>query len=524
MPKLLTNKSINKVNLFSALFSGLLLLIFIIIIFYNSYVQYEEDIKQIETDYIISQKKFIEQETKRALRYIEYRYETNKDKSIDQLQKEITEVIEQMRNVNDGTGYVFIYTFDGINIADPILKQNSGKNLIDFTDPNGKKVIYELIQISQNPAGGFVEYVWNKPTTNKLAPKISYAISFKPWKWMIGSGVYLDNVQQILKKKKKEYREKIVKYVLQIMFLLTILYVLGILIYRYLMSIVQDDIERIKDATENLTFVDTDEVSFKEFKNVGFHLNEMTRNLQDLNRNLEVKVIDRTKKLEEAKEYALNLVAQQDRFIKDAIHEINTPLGIIIANIDLFEMKYGKNKYLSKIEAGSKIIHNIYNDLEYMIKKDRIEYKKKYINVSNFLQERIEFFETVADGNGLRFDIDIAQNCIININDILLQRILDNTISNAIKYSLFDKAILVELKKEKNYAIIKITNSSETIKNPDKLFGRFYRENDSRGGFGIGLNIIKEICDHNQIEVKVSSNNQLTTFSYNFKLQNEKGV
>lgn len=520
MSKLLTNKSINKVNLFSALFGGFLLLTFMMVIFYNSYTQYIIDMKQIETEYIISQKKFVEKETKRALRYIKYRYETNKSLSEEALKKQIVEVIEQMRNVMDGTGYIFIYTFEGINIADPILKQNAGKNLLDFTDPNGTKVIYDLIQVSKEKNGGFVQYVWNKPTTNTLAPKVSYAIAFEPWKWMIGSGVYLDNVKQKLQKRQNEYTKRIVQYFVQIIVLMVSLYLIGIMVYRYLMNIVQEDIEQIKDASDKLTLVDIDKVSFKEFKEVGFHLNEMTNALTDLNKNLELKVDDRTQKLREAKEYALNLVAQQDRFIKDAIHEINTPLGIIIANIDLFNIKYGKNKYLSKIEAGSKIIHNIYNDLEYMIKKDRIKYKAQRINFSSFLKERIEFFDAIAKGNGLGFDMYIEDDIYIDFNDIKLQRLVDNTISNAIKYSLFEKNINISLEKKEDSIVFKVINSSDEIQNPHKLFSRYYRENDSRGGFGIGLNIIQDICTKKNIEIKVLSKNHLTTFSYTFKINN----
>jgi signal transduction histidine kinase len=506
------------VNLFTGLFSGFLLLIFILIIFYNSYLQYQYDIKQIETDYIISQKKFVEQETKRVLQYIKYRYEHNNDLSKEDLQKEIVEVIEETRNVADGTGYVFIYTFDGINIADPILKKNAGKNLINFTDKNGKRVIYELIQASKEKNGGFVKYVWNKPTTNTLSPKISYAISFEPWQWMIGSGVYLDNVELKLNQKKQEYFSRVGYYIIQIIVIITILYTLGILIYRYLMIIIQHDIQQIKNASENLTLIDKNEVAFKEFKVVACHLNDMTTSLTDLNKNLEQKVKIRTKELQDAKEYAMNLVENQDRFIKDAIHEINTPLGIIIANVDLFIMKYGKNRYLSKIEAGSKIIHNIYNDLEYMIKKDRIEYKPKKINFSSFLMERCDFFDEIAQGNGLCFEISIEQNIMIYFNETHLQRLIDNSISNAIKYSLPDKKIKIVLHKRDNNVELIISNYSKTIKNPEKLFGRYYRENDVRGGFGIGLNIIKEICDKNDVDVEVKSKQQLTTFRYNFKI------
>ena len=265
------------------------------------------------------------------------------------------------------------------------------------------------------------------------------------------------------------------------------------------MMIIQDDLKVIADCSENLSRIDMDKLSFKEFKKVAFHINLMNERLQDLNKNLENKVQIRTMELEKSERYSRNLVKQQDKFVKDAIHEINTPLSIIIANIDLFKLKSGENKYLSKIEAGAKIIHNIYNDLEYMIKKDRIEYKPSRMDISAFINERLEFFNEIAVGNSLRFESYIEKGHFIDFNEIYLQRICDNTLSNAIKYSYRDSVVNVKLYKKNSKILLEIINNGETIKNPDKLFDRFYRENEIRGGFGIGLSIIKEICDKNGV-------------------------
>ena len=95
------------------------------------------------------------------------------------LKKQILHSIEQLYGRQDGTGYIFIYDFDGVVISDPIQRQNIGKNLYDIEDPNGIKVIKDLIDVSRNPGGGFVEYSWLKPTTGELSPKVSYAESFE---------------------------------------------------------------------------------------------------------------------------------------------------------------------------------------------------------------------------------------------------------------------------------------------------------------------------------------------------------
>lgn len=516
MLRSLKNQSLRKINFFGLFFTIFLSLIFIAFIAFVSYKQYLEDIKQLEIDYISSQKNFIKQETKRALKYIDYKYQKDKHKKIDVLQNEISEVIENMRNEGDGTGYIFIYTFDGINIADPILKENSGKNLLNFRDLNGKKVISELIRVSKKPHGGYVDYVWNKPTTNRPSPKISYAISYPPLGLMIGSGVYLDDINNIIKIKKDEYLKQLFHYFSLTFGLIFILFLFGIFLYRYFMNVIEKDISIIQTSSEELSLVNLNSITFKEFENVANHINIMNESLSDLNKNLELKVQERTSELLKAKEYALDIVDKQDKFIKDAIHEINTPLGIIIINIDLYNLKYGKNKYLGKIEAGAKIIYNIYNDLEYMVKKDRIEYPKQEINLTNFIKERVEFFDEIARGNHLMFDLSIEKGINILFNKIHLQRVLDNTLSNSIKYSFERHNIVVKLYKESKFKILEITNSGKCIEHPEKLFDRYYRENESRGGFGIGLSIIKEICDKNDIDIQVVSQDDLVTFRYYF--------
>ena len=59
-------------------------------------------------------------------------------------------------------------------------------------------------------------------------------------------------------------------------------------------------------------------------------------------------------------------------------------------------------------------------------------------------------------------------------------------------------------------------NRGEKIKAPKQLFDRYYREDEARGGFGLGLNIVKEICDANDVMIEVDSNESKTCFRYCF--------
>ena len=536
MKKLFQKQSINQASGLSVLLVALLTVLVLVFSIYNLNKEHEQEIKRIEKQYIQKQKELIKQETKRALNYIAYKHKKDvSNKPLEELQSEIVDAIEQMRDERDGTGYIFIYTFDGINIADPILKENAGKNMLHMKDPNGKEVIYELIEASKKDDGGFVQYVWNKPVINKLAPKISYAASYKPWRWMIGTGIYLDDMKAAIEKKKFDHKRKVSKFIIGILTLATALFFMGMVIYKYFAYTVSDDISYIEKALKTVSSdyqkLDINEIRYEEYQKIAQHINSMAEeikiqkeSLEDLNANLAQKVEEKTKKLKTAKEFAESMVKAQDKFIKNATHEINTPLSIIMTNLDLYNMNNPKNRYLSKIEAGIKIIHNIYNDLSYITKKDRIEYKKGVIDFSTFLQERIDFFNEVAVGNHLELHSDIEPELRIWFNEVELQRVCDNNISNAIKYSSSNQTVFIKLFRDKDMIEFKVTSFGDEIKEPDRLFKRFYREDSARGGFGIGLNIVKEICDKNEVIVKVESKDHQNSFIYYFKEYHEDTV
>ncbi|MEM8750367.1 MAG: cache domain-containing protein [Pseudomonadota bacterium] len=91
-------------------------------------------------------------------------------------------------------GYFFVYSSDGTNIVHPRLPHLVGKNWWDLQDPNGDYVIRNLIEVAKQ-GGGFHQYVWNKPSTGALASKISHAVYLEKWDWMVGTGLYVDDLQ-----------------------------------------------------------------------------------------------------------------------------------------------------------------------------------------------------------------------------------------------------------------------------------------------------------------------------------------
>ena len=206
-----------------------------------------------------------------------------------------------------------------------------------------------------------------------------------------------------------------------------------------------------------------------------------------------------------------------DNFIKDSMHEINTPLSIINVNIDLYNRKNPTNKYMQRMKAATKVLSNIYNDMDYLIKHDRLKFEKEPINMTIFLTNRIEYFSEVARMKNLVIKSNILDRVVINMNPQQLQRVIDNNISNAIKYSFEDNIIEIDLYKEDDRYCMSFKDYGVGIDDVEKIFSRYYREDTKKGGFGIGLNIVRSIIVEAGIEVKIISElKKGTTFIYKF--------
>lgn len=204
-----------------------------------------------------------------------------------------------------------------------------------------------------------------------------------------------------------------------------------------------------------------------------------------------------------------------DGFIKDSMHEINTPLSIINVNIDLFNRKNPENKYLRRIKAATKTLSNIYNDMDYLIREEKKAFETEPIQLDEYLRERVEYFYEVAAMKNIYIDLQIKCHRIMTCSGIKLQRIIDNTLSNAIKYSHENTRITVILEEDAEGCLLSFTDQGVGIAEPKMIFERYYREKSEKGGFGIGLNIVKKIIDEAGIELKVTSKiGEGSCFSY----------
>lgn len=240
--------------------------------------------------------------------------------------------------------------------------------------------------------------------------------------------------------------------------------------------------------------------------------------LQKIEYDLELKKSQQL--LKDSKEYALKLLEEQDQFLKNAIHEIHTPLAVIITNIDLLRMNGIDNEFLNSIEAGSRIIQNSYEDMTYLMKRDRVSEQMSAIDVVEFIHERVRYFTCIAEVNELTLSVRVGQPNLpwINFNELKLSRLIDNTLSNAIKYSYRPGEINVTVGSRKGELFFEIRNHGPLIKDKQKIFQRFHRESDHKGGYGLGLSIVAQICEEENVAIEISSTAKLgTSFRYIFE-------
>ncbi len=195
-----------------------------------------------------------------------------------------------------------------------------------------------------------------------------------------------------------------------------------------------------------------------------------------------------------------------EEFVKDILHDINTPLSSLIVNFKLFKKEIGENRKIERIESSISTILSLQNNLKSFLDNSLLQ--KEQFELFAIVDEKIKYFKTLYPD--MEFETQ-RERILIFTNKDALSRILDNLISNACKYSKKDATITIKMDKK----ILYIKDNGYGIKNVKKVFDRFYKE--SERGVGIGMHIVKKLCDELKIDIVVKSKLEVgTTVTLNF--------
>jgi methyl-accepting chemotaxis protein len=118
--------------------------------------------------------------------------EQDEDLSLEEKQQKAAEMIKALRYGPENKDYFWINDMHPTMVMHPYKPKLDGQDLSEFEDPNGKKLFVEFVKVCLEKGEGFVDYYWPKYGADKPQPKLSFVKLFKPWNWIIGSGVYME--------------------------------------------------------------------------------------------------------------------------------------------------------------------------------------------------------------------------------------------------------------------------------------------------------------------------------------------
>lgn len=197
-------------------------------------------------------------------------------------------------------------------------------------------------------------------------------------------------------------------------------------------------------------------------------------------------------------------ITMLNSFIKDFTHEINTPLSVILLSIEQLEKQQNiDTTKFARMKLAAKTLSQTYSDLIFLTFPDTISNEEERIVMKEAIRERLEYFRLFFERKQIALSVDLQGNSTILASKSKINKMLDNLISNAIKYNKKGGFVSVNLKGR----ALSIKDSGYGIdeKNLTKIFERYARFNSDQGGFGIGLSLVKSICKEYHIEISCHS-------------------
>ncbi|MFP4260923.1 MAG: response regulator [Opitutales bacterium] len=126
----------------------------------------------------------------------------------DQVKAELKERLSAIR-YGGNDGYIFVFTEKGHSLVHSLIEGVEPEDFLALTDRNGLPVVRELIAAARQPRGGFVDYMWEKPGTEGPRAKLSFARAVPDWAWVVGTGVYLEDIEKRVSADTAHLRERL---------------------------------------------------------------------------------------------------------------------------------------------------------------------------------------------------------------------------------------------------------------------------------------------------------------------------
>jgi signal transduction histidine kinase len=210
--------------------------------------------------------------------------------------------------------------------------------------------------------------------------------------------------------------------------------------------------------------------------------------------------------------YSLNPIRKalrlNDEFIKDILHDFNTPITSMILNIKMFKDEKGDDPYISRLSKSIDNILRLQNNLKSFLHNSPSQ--SQNVDIAKLVEERLNNIQNIYPN--LAYIYTKENDLVKNTNHELLMRIFDNILSNAAKYNKVNGEVKITISNE----TVSIEDTGKGIKDINKVLQRYYKEQDR--GLGLGLHIVNKLCNELNIGMSIKSQiNHGTKIVLNFQ-------
>ena len=365
-----------------------------------------------------------------------------------------THALNILSNIRYNTNeYYWVNDLAGKMIMHPANPEIVGLNLLGMKDSEGKFLFVEMINVVKKGGGGFVKYTWPKPNTKKAVPKISYVKQFKPWGWIVGNGVYVDDIAD-------EMSPMIFKIWTVIAITMVFAGVLVFAFSRFLeMKRIKNEIVQLELDRARIAQQIAEDLADKKTKFLDIAAHELRTPITSLSLLLQL---------------ALRQIEKGNTVNKDLITRLKEPtdrLKILI--IDLLDM--------SRLERGLVKLGAIHTDIVSLIEKC------------------VEDFRMLAPTRTFIFNKP-DQTIELELDPVRINQVLSNLLDNAIKYTNAGD-IEVTVEEKNNFVRVSVIDHGTCVSAEQQavLFTAFSRGKSEAtiraGGLGLGLSICRGIIE-----------------------------
>ncbi len=159
-----------------------------------------------------------------------------------QFQENAKKQVGNLRFGPEGKDYFFIIDTKATVVMHPIKPALDGKDMSDFKDPNGKQLFAEMAKVGKEEGEGFIDYYWEKPGEDEPSAKLSFVKHFKEWGWIVGTGIYIDDIEKEMAREEELFQTAIAKQRIWIISISVILIVVAAIVISFLAKMISSPI------------------------------------------------------------------------------------------------------------------------------------------------------------------------------------------------------------------------------------------------------------------------------------------